>query len=107
MLTWDCPGRRQRHAATASTRSDGSGHIWETIACMDDRYMSNTSYTDGGLTAADTRWYRVFAVNDHGVGSGIQSGLEGTTRHTRSTPDSVRNLRAVPNTKNPAALAST
>ena len=76
---------------------EDSGAIWETVVM--DTGSTATSYTDSTLTAEDTRLYRVFAVNSHGV-SPVSNAASGTT-DKKVNPGSVMNLRAVPNTKNP------
>ena len=72
------------------------GGVWETLVM--DTASTATTYTDGTLTADDVRWYRVFAVNDHGVGPVSNRAVSGTTDN-KINPGSVRNLRAMPNTR--------
>ena len=77
---------------------DGSGAVWETFVTADDPH-TGTTYMDDTLTADDTRWYRVFALNGHGTGP-VSNAASGTT-DMKVRPGSVMNLRAVPNAKNP------
>ena len=97
VLDWDAPAGGN----VSGYRIDMSnfGGVWETLVM--DTASTATTYTDmdSTLTASDTRWYRVFAVNSHGVGP-VSNAVSGTTDE-RVNPGSVRNLRAVPNTKNP------
>ena len=74
------------------------GAVWETMVSADDPH-TGTTYTDTDLTAEDTRWYRVFAVNSHGIGP-VSNAASGTT-DKKVNPGSVMNLQAMPNTKNP------
>ena len=94
VLTWDA-------AANASgyriDKVDGSGAIWESLV-TEDAPHTGTTYTDV-LTASDTRWYRVFAVNSHGVGP-VSNAASGTT-DDKVNPGPVMNLRATPNEKSP------
>ena len=97
-------GRRGRATGYRIDISNRGG-VWETmmdgITPAAPRPLTPTAACS---TAGDTRWYyRVFAVNDHGAGSGIQSGNSGTTDQPRSTPPSVMNLRATAQREQPAA----
>ena len=94
VLDWDAPsgGNVSGYRIDMSNR----GGVWETLVM--DTASTTTTYTDGTLTADDVRWYRVFAVNDHGVGP-VSNAVSGTT-DKKVNPGSVMNLRAVPNTKN-------
>ena len=78
--------------------AESPGAVWETLVSADNPHTS-TTYTDSNLTSDDTRWYRVFAVNDHGVGP-VSNAASGTT-DKKVNPGSVMNLRAVPNAKKP------
>ncbi len=95
VLSWDA-------AANASgyriDKADGLGVVWETMVTADDPHM-RTTYTDDTLTADDSRWYRVFAVNSHGVGP-VSNRASGTT-DKKVNPGSVMNLQAVPNPNKP------
>ena len=102
VLDWTAPagGNVSGYRIDMSNR----GGVWETLVM--DTASTATTYTDSALTApdsaltaSDTRWYRVFARNDHGIGA-VSNAASGTTDE-RVNPGSVRNLRAVPNTKNP------
>ena len=59
-----------------------------------------TTYTDATLTADDLRWYRVFALNDHGV-SEVSNFSSGRTNDEGNAPASVRNLTATPDAAAP------
>ena len=93
VLNWDA-------AANASgyriDKAD-NGAVWETLTM--DTGNAATTYMDTTLTADDTRWYRVFAVNSHGIGP-VSNAVSGDT-DTKVSPGSVMNLRAAPNAKNP------
>ena len=93
VLDWDAPagGNVSGYRIDMSNR----GAIWETLTM--DTGSTTTTYTDDTLTAEDTRWYRVFAVNSHGVGS-VSNAASGTT-DKKVNPGSVMNLRATPNAK--------
>ena len=92
VLTWDAAANATGYRIDKSDQ----GAVWETM--MMDTGDTMTTYTDT-LTASDTRWYRVFAVNDHGVGP-VSNAASGTTNN-KVNPGSVMNLRATPNAKNP------
>ena len=90
VLSWDA-------AANASGyRIDKSKdrRVWETMVTADAPHMA-TTYMHDTLTADDLRWYRVFAVNSHGVGP-ISNIVSGTTSE-KTNPGSVRNLQATAN----------
>ena len=95
VLDWDAPagGNVSGYRIDMSNR----GGVWETLVM--DTTSTATTYMDDTLTAEDTRWYRVFAVNDHGVGP-VSNAASGTA-DDKVNPGSVMNLRAVPNAKNP------
>ena len=89
VLTWDAPAGGN----VAGYRIDKSDHsfVWETLVSK-ARPHGTTSYTDNTLTASDTRWYRVFAINDHGEGP-VSDPAEGDTK-VKGKPGPVRNFRA-------------
>ena len=76
---------------------DGSGAVWETFVM--DTGNADTSYTDDTLTASDTRWYRVFALNSHGIGP-VSNAASGST-DAKINPGPVLNLTAMPNPEKP------
>ena len=66
--------------------------VWETRVTADDPHTS-TTYTDStDLTASDVRWYRIFAVNDHGEGP-VSDPDDGMTS-PKGKPGPVRNFTA-------------
>ena len=73
------------------------GGVWETMVM--DTGNADTSYMDDTLSAEDTRWYRVFALNSHGTGP-VSNAASGTT-DDKTNPGSVMNLTAVYNPDNP------
>ena len=91
VLTWDAPASGN----VEGYRIDKSANrqIWETLVMNTE--SSATTYMDDTLTADDLRWYRVFAVNSHGV-SPISNITSGTTSE-KTNPGSVRNLTATAN----------
>ncbi len=91
LLSWTAPS-----GAVDGYRIDVSeGHlVWENLVSADNPHTS-TSYTHAGLTSADTRFYRVFAVNSHGI-SGVSNVVSATT-DAKAKPDGVQNLQAVAN----------
>ena len=93
VLNWDAA------ADAAGYRIDiaDEGAVWETMTM--DTGSTATTYTDDTLTASDIRWYRVFAVNSHGVGP-VSNAISGST-DAKVNPGSVMNLMATPNAKNP------
>ena len=93
VLTWGAAADATGYRIDISDQ----GAVWETM--MMDTGSTATTYTDDTLTASDTRWYRVFAVNSHGVGP-VSNAASGTT-DDKVNPGSVMNLRAVYNPKNP------
>ncbi len=93
VLTWDAAAGASGYRIDISDQ----GAVWETM--MMDTGSTATTYTDDTLTADDTRWYRVFAVNVHGIGP-VSNAASGTT-DAKVRPGSVMNLRAMPNAKKP------
>ena len=93
VLDWDAAANASGYRIDISDQ----GAVWETM--MMDTDSTATTYTDDTLTADDTRWYRVFALNSHGVGpvSNAASGIS----DEKVRPGSVMKLMAVPNAKNP------
>ena len=87
VVTWDAVADATGYRIDASDDS----FVWETLVTKDDSHTM-TTYTDNTLTADDTRWYRVFAVNDHGEGS-VSDPAEGITS-IKGKPGPVRNFRA-------------
>ena len=74
-------------------RSEGGG-VWETIPdATEDNPVSQTSFEDDTLKAGETMHYRVFAVNQHGIGR-ASAPASGTTS-ARGMPGPVKNLRAM------------
>ena len=93
VLTWGAAADADGYRIDISDQ----GAVWETM--MMNTGSTATTYTDDTLTASDTRWYRVFAVNSHGVGP-VSNASSGTT-DAKVNPGSVMMLKAVPNAKNP------
>ena len=95
VLNWDAPAGGN----VSGYRIDKSKNkfVWETL--MPDTGSTSPTYTDATLTADDLRWYRVFAVNDHGV-SPVSNFSSGTT-HDKGMPGSVRNLTVTPDADEP------
>ena len=91
-------------AGASGYRIDGSdnGFVWETLVAEDDKHTAN-SYMETGLTSEDTRWYRVFAANDHGVGP-VSSPDSGETDE-KAMPGAVRNFTAMADGGNQINLA--
>ena len=87
VLTWDAPA-----GGVTGYRIDKSANrfVWETM--MMDTGDAMTTYTDDTLTASDTRWYRVFALNGHGVGP-ASANSAGATKE-KGMPGPVRNFTA-------------
>ena len=74
-------------------RSEGGG-VWETIPdATEDNPVSQTSYEDDTLDAGETMHYRVFAVNQHGIGR-ASAPVSGKTA-ARGKPGPVMNLMAM------------
>ena len=96
VLTWDAPsgGNVTGYRIDKSDR----GAVWESLV-TDTGSAATTHMDSDDLTADDVRWYRVFALNSHDVGS-VSNAISGKT-DTKASPGSVMNLRAVPNAKNP------
>ena len=88
VLTWDEPAGGN----VTGYRIDKSANrfVWETMRM--DTGDALTTYTDDTLTASDTRWYRVFALNGHGVGP-ASANSAGETR-AKGMPGPVRNFTA-------------
>ncbi len=93
VVTWDAADN------AAGYRIDGSdnGFVWETLVAADAGHTA-TTYMEDGLTSEDTRWYRVFAVNSHGVGP-VSSPNSGETDE-RVMPGPVRNFMATADGRN-------
>lgn len=91
LLSWTAPA-----GAVEGYRIDVSenGFVWENLVGADSPHTS-TTYTHDKLTSADTRFYRVFAVNSHGV-SGV-SNVASATTDDKVAPDPVGDLRATAN----------
>ena len=87
MLTWDAVADATGYRIDVSDDS----FVWETLVTADDEHTAN-SYTDDTLTASDVRWYRVFAVNDHGEGP-VSDPAEGMT-NAKGKPGAVQNFTA-------------
>ena len=66
VLNWDAPagGNVTGYRIDRSTR----GFIWETLEM--DTGNTMTTYTDDDRNAGETRWYRVFALNEHSADLG-------------------------------------
>ena len=88
VLTWDAPagGNVEGYRIDRSTQ----GFVWETLE-MDTGDTART-YMDDSLKASQTRWYRVFALNEHGE-SPVAVPDDGTTK-AKGAPGPVQNLRA-------------
>ena len=93
VLTWDAVDGATGYRIDASD----NGFVWETLVAADAGHTM-TTYMEDGLTSEDTRWYRVFAVNDHGVGP-VSSPNSGETDE-RVMPGSVRNFTATADGRN-------
>ena len=89
VVTWDAPAGGNVTGYRID-KSDDS-FVWETLVGKDSPH-GTASYTDNTLTASDTRWYRVFAINDHGEGP-VSDPDDGITR-VKGKPGPVRNFRA-------------
>ena len=89
VLTWNAPagGNVSGYRIDRSMR----GFVWETLVSADDPHTA-TRYTDDTLDSEELRWYRVFAVNSHGVSVGARAS-SGTT-DDKVKPGKVRNLTA-------------
>ena len=87
VLTWDAVDGASGYRIDKSD----DGFIWETVVGKDSPH-GTTSYMDDSLTADDTRWYRVFAVNNHDVGP-VSAPNSGTTK-IKGMPGPVRNFTA-------------
>ncbi|MCY3692256.1 MAG: fibronectin type III domain-containing protein [Chloroflexi bacterium] len=92
VLNWDAAANATGYRIDKSQ----DGFMWETM--MMDTGSTATTYMDTTLTASDSRWYRVFARNSHGVSTGFDYARGGTK--VKGMPGPVQNLRAVPNSKN-------
>ena len=88
-------------AAASGTAGPITGYLIEvsptgfsrwTVLVADTRSRS-TTYTDTGVSAGSTRYYRVSAINN--AGAGIPSNIASATTEG-SVPDAPRSLRAVP-----------
>ena len=88
VLTWDAPAGGNVNGYRIDKADNGA--VWETVSM---NAGTGLTYSDITLTSEDTRWYRVFAVNDHGV-SPVSNPSSGTTNE-KGMPGSVRNFRAV------------
>ena len=88
VLTWDAPAGGN----VTDYRIDRSmdGFVWETLE-MDTGDTARTAMDDS-LAASQTRWYRVFALNEHGE-SPLAVPDKGTTK-AKGAPGPVQNLRA-------------
>ena len=93
VLNWDAAANAAGYRIDISDQ----GAVWETM--MMDTGSTATSYTDDTLTADDTRWYRVFALNRHGIGP-VSNPDSGTT-DDKVSPGSVMNLTVSPNPDKP------
>ncbi len=87
VVTWDSVADATGYRIDVSDDS----FVWETRVTEDDGHTAN-SYTDDTLTASDTRWYRVFALNDHGEGP-VSDPADGMT-DAKGKPGAVRNFMA-------------
>lgn len=87
VLTWDAVADATGYRIDQSDDS----FIWETRVTEDDGHTAN-SFTDDTLFASDVRWYRVFAINDHGEGP-VSDPAEGMT-NAKGKPGPVRNFTA-------------
>ena len=95
VLNWDAPAGGN----VTGYRIDKSPNRFEWETLMPDTGSTATTYTDATLTADDLRWYRVFALNDHGV-SEVSNFSSGRTNE-KGMPGSVRNLTATPDAAAP------
>jgi hypothetical protein len=93
VLNWGASAHAGGYRIDISDR----GGVWETLTL--NTGSTETTYTDDSLSADDTRWYRVFALNSHGFGP-VSKPASGTT-DKKVNPGSVKNLRAEPNSKKP------
>ena len=95
VLNWDEPAGGNVTGYRIDKSTDR--FVWENLVM--DTGNGNTTYTDATLTADDLRWYRVFALNDHGVGE--VSNFSSHRTNDKGMPGSVRNLTATPDAAAP------
>ena len=89
VLTWKAPAAGDVTGYRIDKSDDG--FEWESLVA--DTGSTAMTYTDNTLTASDTRWYRVFARNGHGVSAGFDYASGGTK--AKGSPGKVQNLTAV------------
>ena len=87
VVTWDAVADATGYRIDISDDS----FVWETLVTEDDLHTA-TTYTDNTLTASDVRWYRVFAINDHGEGP-VSDPADGMTS-VKGKPGPVRDFAA-------------
>ena len=98
VLTWDAPAGGN----VTGYRIDKSDDrfVWDTLQA---NAGPSRTYRDSTLTSDSNRWYRVFAVNPHGVGP-VAVPNSGTTDE-KVAPGKVRNLMAVADGRNQINLS--
>ena len=88
VVTWDAVADATGYRIDVSDAS----FVWETRVTKDNPHTSTTYMDSTDLTASDVRWYRVFAVNDHGEGP-VSDPADGMTS-VKGKPGPVRNFTA-------------
>ena len=91
VLTWKAPAGGN----VTGYRIDKSDDRFEWEALVADTGNTNTTYSDATLRANGTRYYRVFALNSHGLSP--VSTPNGNTTNLKGDPGLVQNLTATAN----------